>query len=194
MKKEGKTVREIAEITKSSFATITSVVNDAEDEEMIIANGRTRQEEKKQSDEKYKRALQMFAQGKKNVEVATSIGLLAVEVISYRKEYWKLIGSDKLVTLYDRIEPNISSIVKVAEITEQEGISDNETRRILRHFKVLRTLDDKIYQAQAQLDHLYRNILEAQKGLQSFNQEKTRLEGEIERLKNEKSEYTSNYL
>jgi transposase len=193
LKKEGKTVREIAEITKSSFATITSTVNDAEDEERIIANGRTRLEEKKQSDEKYKWALQMFVQGNKNVEVATSIGLRADEVILYRKEYWRLVEADKLVTLYDRIEPNISTFVKVAEMIKQEGISDDETRRILRLFKDLMILDDKIYQAKAQLDHLYGDIVEAQKGLQSFKQEETRLKEVIERLRNKESEYTNNY-
>ena len=193
LKKEGKTVREIAEITKSSFATITSVVNDAEDEEGVIANDRHRQEEKKLSDEKYKRALEMFAQGKQNVEVATSIGLRAEEVISYRKEYWKLIGADKLVTLYDRIEPNISSIVRMTEMIVQEGICDEEIRRVFRRFKEFRALDDKISQAKAQLNNLYEEILKARNGLQSYDQEKARLEGVIEGLKNKELEYMKNF-
>ena len=192
LKKEGKTVRKIAQITNSSFTTIKSIIKNAEDEEKIIADGKTKLEEKKHEEEKYRRALKMFADGKENVEVATSTGLKADEVILYRKEYWRLTGTDKLVTLYDRIEANVSSIVKVAEMIEQEGISDDETRGALRRFKEFRILDDKICQAQAQLDSLYHDIVKANSGLQSLTKERTRLEGVIEKLKNQESEYTKN--
>jgi septal ring factor EnvC (AmiA/AmiB activator) len=78
--------------------------------------------------------------------------------------------------------------VKVAELIEQEGISDGETRRILRRFKEFAVLEDKINRAQTELQQLYDDILRAQKGVQSFDQEIIRLNGVIERLKNQESE------
>lgn len=83
LKKHGKTIREIAEKTQSSFSTISRVLKMAEDQEMAIAQNKTMQEEENQARARYTQAMKMFSQGKSNIEVAKNItGMRADEILS----------------------------------------------------------------------------------------------------------------
>lgn len=55
LNKEGKTVREIAELTNSSFTTISATLKEAEAEEKIVALEKTKQEEQTKASQKYSR-------------------------------------------------------------------------------------------------------------------------------------------
>lgn len=55
LNKEGKTVREIAELTNSSFTTVSATLKEAEAEEKIVAQEKTKQEEQTKASQKYSR-------------------------------------------------------------------------------------------------------------------------------------------
>jgi hypothetical protein len=189
LKKEGRTVREIAQETKSSFGKIALVSKEAEDEERTAAEKWNKQQEKEQFDQKYTHALELFDNGKKNIEVAILTGLNANEVISCQKDYGRLIGADKLAIIFDQIEPNLMSLIELEEKIRQEHLNKDDVDWMLKHCKEVRSLKEKLDQARAQLHHIYTEILKARDGLNAFDQKKRQVWGGIVKLKQQKADY-----
>jgi DNA-binding NarL/FixJ family response regulator len=112
LKREGKTVREIADLTNSSFTTINDAWQKAEEEERLATEKKIKVEEEKDASDRYTKALDLFSRGKSNIEVATSTGLKADEVISIRIDYWRLIRADELVLLYNQNRRRLLSVLE----------------------------------------------------------------------------------
>jgi transposase len=179
---EGKTVREIARTTNSSFTTIDDARSKAEEEEMIAAQKKSKLEEQKRASEKYTQALNLFSQNKSNVEVAVLTGLMAVEVISIKKDYLKLIGADELAVLYNQAEPYLESLLELHKRTSLEGISQDDLVWALDHSREFRFLKKEINKASAQLEKLGDEIFEAQNELDSITLKRRMLEDIVNSL------------
>ena len=91
---EGKTQREIAKIAHMSVRYISRVIRKLDRilEEKSIKT----------------KALDLFYQGKKSIEVAVAFNLNAQKIPKLYKDYLKLEGFHKLVLLYEEINDNLS--------------------------------------------------------------------------------------
>jgi IS30 family transposase len=185
---EGKTVREIAELTNSSFTTISATLKEAEAEEKIVAQEKTKQEEQTKASQKYSQALKLFPEGKENIEVAIITGLRAEEVISIRNDSWRLLGSDKLAILYDQYEPYLPSFLEFNRRTRQKGISQDTIVRALEHFEELENLEKEIPRARAYLNKLDDAIRQRRNEIDFLAQKKWRLKYKLDYLKQKESE------
>jgi hypothetical protein len=179
---EGKTVREIARLTNSSFTAINGARSKAEEEETIAAQKKSKLEEQKRASDKYTQALDLFSQNKSNVEVAVSTGLTAAEVISIRKDYLKLIGANELAIIYDLAEPYLESLLELHKRARLKGISQDDLVWALDHSKKLRFLEEETSKASAQLEKLEDDIFEAQNELNSITLKKRKLEDIVNSL------------
>jgi hypothetical protein len=168
-------------------------LKEADAEERIAVQEKTEREEQKNSSEKYTQAVKLFSQGKKNVEVAILTGLRAEEVILVRKDYWKLIGADKLATLYDQTRPYLLSLLKLDKRMRIYDINHDDIVWALDHFKELRFLEDKIFQARVQLGKFDQDILKTRNELNSLAEKKSRLEDKVDDLEDMESEYTRRF-
>ena len=160
LKRQGKNIRQIAEQTQSSFSTISSVLKEADEEERIVAQKKIKLEQDNHASATYSRALVMFSQGKRNIDVAKITGLKADEIISIRKDYWKLIEADELAQLYEQVEPYLSSLLNLDKRMRRENIDQDDIVWSLNHFKELRFLRVKIIRARANLERLQNELFE----------------------------------
>lgn len=96
---------------------ISDVIRKHEENDNAIAN-------KKKHLSLSSKAYTLFSKGKTNVEVAIKLDLPQNQVTQLRLEYWRLIGQDKLATLYTIIEGRIFSLSKLyRELVIKRGMS-----------------------------------------------------------------------
>ena len=183
LKREGKTVREIANLTNSSFTTINDAWQKAEEEERLATEKKIKVEEEKDDSDRYTKALGLFSQGKSNIEVATSTGLKADEVISIRIDYWRLIRADELALLYNQNRRRLLSVLELDKRIKQEGVNEDNIVEALNHIGDLRSLREKIERRRARLRRLNDIILKAQDERRWLTRRRQRLEDRVARLR-----------
>ena len=193
LKRQGKNIRQIAEQTQSSFSTISSVLKEADEEERIIAQKKIKLEQDDHASATYSRALVMFSQGKTNIDVAKITGLKADEIISIRKDYWKLIEADELAQLHEQVKPYLSSLLNLDKRMRRENIDQDDIVWSLNHFKELRFLRDKIIRARANLERLQDKLFETHNAWTSLVRRKQRLEAIIQNCEYQISSYREKF-
>jgi transposase len=193
LKREGKTVREIAELTNSSFSTINDTWIKAEEEEKREAEKKVKLEEQREASDKYTQALALFSQRKSNIEVATSTGLRADEVISIKRDYWKLIRADELALLYEQNRRHLLSIIELDKRIREEDITDDDIIHALEHIREFRSLGDRIERRRDRLTRLNQVIFKARQEISSLIRRREGVERRIDRLKQQESEYNRKF-
>jgi transcriptional regulator len=148
---EGKTQREIAKTAHMSVRDISKIIRKLEGipEEKSVET----------------QALDLFYQGKKPIEVAVSRNLNAQKISKLYKDYLKLEGFHRLVSIYDEINDNLSLFLKLYYAVIQNGIEPNEIVHLVKNSNELASLktaiqmkrndlyfiEEKIKQHQAQM-------------------------------------------
>ncbi|MGH9980135.1 MAG: helix-turn-helix domain-containing protein [Nitrososphaeraceae archaeon] len=149
--KEGKTQREIAQVAHMSVRDISRIIRKLEgiSEEKSIET----------------QALDLFYQGKKPIEVAVDLNLNAQKIVTLYKDYLKLDGFHKLVSVYQEINDNLSLFLKLYYVIVQNNIKPNEILNLVKNSNELANLkiaiqikrnelyfiNEKIKQYQAQI-------------------------------------------
>ena len=163
-------------------------MKEAEAEEKMVAHEKTKQEEQTKASQKYSQALRLFSEGKENIEVAIITGLRAEEVISIRKDYWRLLRADELAILYDQYRPYLPSFLEFNKRIRQKGISQDTIVRVLKRFEELETFETEIPRARAYLNKLDDAIHQRRVELDFLAQKKWRLRYKLDILKEKESE------
>ena len=110
-------------------------------------------------------ALDLFYQGKKPIEVAVELNLNAQKISKLYKDYLKLEGFHKLVSVYDEINGNLNLFLKLYHTIVQNNIKPNEIVNLVKNSNELTSLktaiqikrkelyfiEEKIKQYQAQI-------------------------------------------
>ena len=127
---EGKTQREIAKIAHMSVRDISKIIRKIEGipEEKSVET----------------QALDLFYQGKKPIEVAVELNLNAQKTSKLYKDYLKLEGFHKLVSVYDEINDNLSLFLKLYYVIIQNGIKPNEIVNLVKNSNELANLKTAI--------------------------------------------------
>ena len=116
---EGKSQREIVQVAHMSVRDISKIIRKLEgiSEEKSIET----------------QALDFFYQGKKPIEVAVALNLNAQKISKLYKDYLKLEGFHKLVSLYEEINDNLSLFLKLYYAIIQNGIKPNEIVNLVKN-------------------------------------------------------------
>ena len=123
---EGKTQREIAQVARMSVRDISKIIRKIEG----IS------EEKSVETE----ALDLFNQDKKPIEVTIELNLNASKTSKLYKDYLKLEGFDRLVSIYDEINDNLSLFLKLYYAIIQNGIKPHEIANLVKNSNELTDL------------------------------------------------------
>ena len=89
-------------------------------------------------------ALDLFYQGKKPIEVAVELNLNAQKISKLYKDYLKLEGFHKLVSVYEEINDNLSLFLKLYYTIIKNGIKPNEISNIVKNSNELANLKTAI--------------------------------------------------
>jgi hypothetical protein len=122
--KQCKTIREIAQDVHMSFGDIGAIIR-----KLTGVNGDKPKEQDKDSIillSKDTRALKLFLDGKKPIDVAIELDLKADEVNKLYRKYWELNQLHQLTVLYQKIKHYIPSFLKLHSIIRDNGMGDDE--------------------------------------------------------------------
>jgi hypothetical protein len=126
--KEGRSVRQIAELVHMSFRHIGTIINKVK-LQVDRERGYTAEDTQPKSPES--RAFKMFSEGKSPIEVAIQLDLAADRVRAIYREYWELTGRYKLAQIYDEARYNLSNLLKLVIIVKDLGMEENDLVKVL---------------------------------------------------------------
>jgi hypothetical protein len=127
---EGKTIHEIASVAHLSFSDIGSIIRraDGHDKDGDIE---TKDLNDKSPDTK---ALWLFANGKKPIDVAIELDLSASEVHEMQEEFWALNQLHELALVYDEIRTFLPSFLKLFHcLKNNKMLSEKHISYVLRY-------------------------------------------------------------
>jgi transcriptional regulator len=132
--RQGKTIREIAQIVHMSFRDISSIIRretgEAEQKDRIRLS-------------KSAQALRLFEQGYTPVDVAVKLDIDTGEIGRIYKEYWNLKGLYNLLQVYEELKGEISSILKLYQLTKKEGMGPEQVVNLLKIAAELPNLESR---------------------------------------------------
>jgi hypothetical protein len=119
----GKTIREIASVAHLSFGDIGSIIRraDSHDKDGDIE---IKDLNDKSPDTK---ALFLFANGKKPIDVAIELELSASEVHEMQEEFWALNQLHELALVYDEIRTFLPSFLKLFHCVKESKMLNEES-------------------------------------------------------------------
>ena len=124
---DGKSQREIAKSAHMSVRDISKIIRKIEG---ILAEEKSIETQ----------ALDLFYQGKKPLEVAVDLNLNASKISKLYKDYLKLEGFHKSVSVYDEINGNLSLFLKLYYTIIQNNVKPNEIVNIVKNSNELTNL------------------------------------------------------
>jgi transcriptional regulator len=114
LNKQGKTIRQIAQIVHMSFGDISFIIR--------RETGEAEEQERSRMS-KASQGLKLFEQGNTLVQVAIKLDMETREVDRLYREYWNLKGLHGLNDIYAELKGNIFSLVKLYRFTKKEGMT-----------------------------------------------------------------------
>jgi hypothetical protein len=129
--KEGKTIRQIAAAAHLSFTDIGTIIRkidgrDNDDGVETIKDIKTKSADTK--------ALFLFANGKKPIDVAIELDLSASEVQNMLEEFWALNDLHELVFVYNEIKTFLPSFLKLFHcLKERRMLNEKHISNILKY-------------------------------------------------------------
>ncbi len=189
LNKQGKTIREIAQLAHMSFGDICFIIRretgEAEEQERIRMS-------------KSSQALKMFEEGNTPVQVAIKLDMETLEVDRLYREYWNLKGLHNLLQVYAEIKGSIFSFVKLYQLTKQEGMKVQEVVNALKIVEQLPLMDDEyecikdnVYAFRYQRQKLENDLYVLNKQKESSSNELESLREDVDMLKYERHELSS---
>jgi len=128
---EGKTQREIAQVAHMSVRDISKIIRKFEgvSEEKSVET----------------QALDLFYQGKKPIEVAIELNLNTSKISKLYKDYLKLDGFHKLVSVYEEMNGNLNLFLKLYNAIIHNNIKPIEILNLVKNSNELATLKTAIW-------------------------------------------------
>jgi hypothetical protein len=116
---QGKTIREIASAARLSFTDIGSIIRkiDGRDDKTKDIKNKTRET----------KALWLFANGKKPIDVAIELDLSASEVHEMQEQFWALNQQYELALVYGKIKSILPSFLKLFQSLKEFGMLNEES-------------------------------------------------------------------
>jgi transcriptional regulator len=181
LNKQGKTIREIAQIVHMSFGDICFVIRretgEADEQERIRMS-------------KASQALKQFEQGNSPVQVAIKLDVETREVDRLYREYWNLKGLHQLNDLYAELKENIFSFVKLYRLTKNEGMTQQQVIDALKIAEEIPCFEAERRYIEDCIDEDWPKIFELKRQKESLTKELRSILEEVESAR----EYRNNEL
>src|SRR5215467_562163 len=131
--KEGRSVREIAELVHMSFRDIGLIIKKVKSE----ADGERGQLEDDdiKSKSKFTQAIKLFSELKSPVEVAIALDLPANQVRALYQEYLELEGFYRLAQIYEEAKYDLDDLLRLHRIVKLVGLEKHD---IIRAFELIK--------------------------------------------------------
>jgi len=123
--KEGKTVREIAELMHMSFRDIGITTNKAKSE-ADRGRGQLEDDDDINSKSKTTQAIKLFSELKSPIEVAIALDLPADQVRARYREYWELEGMYGLSQIYEEAKYDLYDLLRLHRIVKALGMEKHD--------------------------------------------------------------------
>jgi hypothetical protein len=127
--KEGKSIRQIAELVHMSFrdiGTVTKKVKLQADRERAYINDDVDMEAKS----KEAQAFKLFSSGKSPIEVAIALDLEAGRVRAIYRDYWELSGRYKLAQIYDEARYDLDRLLRLHKTVKDLRMGEHEITKV----------------------------------------------------------------
>ena len=125
--KEGRTVRQIAELVHMSFRDIGAITNKVK---LQADRERGYAPEDTQPKSPESRAFKMFSEGKSPIEVAIALDERGDRVRAMYREYWELSGRYELAQIYDEARYNLSNLLRLHKIVKGLGMNEHDIHNV----------------------------------------------------------------
>jgi hypothetical protein len=128
---EGKTIRQIAATAHLSFSDIGSIIRkiDGRDSEDEIAGYKDIKNKSRET-----KALWLFSNGKKPIEVAVELDLTASQIHDIQEEYWALNDLHELSFVYNEIKAYLPSFLQLFRcLKKSKMLSESQISNILKY-------------------------------------------------------------
>ena len=128
---EGKTIRQIAAAAHLSFTEIGSIIRKIDGRDKDDGSKDIKDIKTKSTDTK---ALFLFTNGKKPIDVAIELDLSASEVQNMLEEFWALNDLHELVFVYNEIKTFLPSFLKLFHcLKERRILNEKHISNILKY-------------------------------------------------------------
>ena len=148
---ENKTIRQIAEIVHMSFRDIGKIIRridgQANDDDDINLSNKSKET----------KALWLFENGKRPIDVAIDLDMPFSEVIELQQEYWALKELYDLAFVFLEIKNDLSSFMKLFKLLKQNRMLNE--KHILKY---LRYAEDDLPSLEKRCQQLSSDVLELQ--------------------------------
>jgi hypothetical protein len=136
---EGKTIREIASAAHLSFTDIGSIIRRIDGKVDDGVDLKNKSPETK--------ALSLFANGKKPIDVAIELDLSSSEVENILQEFWVLNDMDELALVYLEIRNHLSLFLRLFYIMKKNKLINQKDIQTALGYAAhgLPTLEDRVY-------------------------------------------------
>src|SRR5215831_18149284 len=168
--KEGKTIREIAELVHMSFRDIGAITNKVK-LEADGERGPLQEDDDVKSKSKSTQAIKLFSEGNSPVDVAIALDLQTDQVLAIYREFWELEGMYGLAQIYEEAKYDLHDLLRLHRIVKVRGMEKQDITNVL---DLVKNNQLQILQSRAEYLRYEINMLEI---------EKTRSEHRIVRLK-----------
>jgi exonuclease VII small subunit/Mor family transcriptional regulator len=196
---DGKPIREIARQAHLSFGSIGKIIR------TINNSGYDSNSSNCSSNSKSTKALWMFKNGKRPIDIAIELDLSSVEVEELQQEFWALNHLYELAFLFNEIKYYLPSFIKLFHLMKQNKMlneknivkllrfAGHELPELVNQIQILSgniiDLEWKKMRAEENVTILNSNILQLRKSLNSYDMTielKKRILAELDRKINQK--------
>jgi cytidylate kinase len=129
--KQGKTIREIAKEVHMSFGDISSIIKKHTGEDKY----------KEKTISKDTQAINLYSKGRTPVDVVIELDMSSDEATRIYREFWKLKNLEQLDAVYEEMENEMPSFLKLFRLMKDEGLFELDIIELLKHSRQLPSLD-----------------------------------------------------
>jgi len=131
--KENKSIREIAKLMHMSFRDIGQILNKLKEEKRRQEGDLDERDDVNDtSKSKLTQAIKLFSEGKTPIDAVIALDLHADEVRAIYREFWELKGMHKLVRIYEEVEYDLHTLLRLHRIVTELGMGDQEIINVLK--------------------------------------------------------------
>lgn len=170
LRKEGKTIREIAKEMQMSSRTVIAILKDNSLKEALEESRRKEQEQQNVGQINYTRALRLFKEGKSLLDVTIELGVSAEETKKAFLDFWEMSNLDDFRGIYKDIKPFLPVLLTVWNNVKEKGLFAKGVVVAMEYAidrgkaeEELQAITDKVTNMQTQVTTLNSDIMALEK-------------------------------
>jgi transposase len=133
LRKEGKTIREIAKQMHKSSRTVMDILKDNNSKEEREESRKKEQEQQNAVQSNYTKALRLFKEGKSLLDVTIELGVFAEETKKAFFDFWEMSSVDDFRGVYEDIKPYLPDLMSLWKTIIEKGLGVKSVLFAIQH-------------------------------------------------------------